>query len=909
MLDLDTALRLVGMRLGDRALIGPETVQLDLTDDCTNNCLGCWARSPLLKDEDHYDTLEKGALDLAFVRRLLPQLRDLRVRELFLGGGGDPLCHPDVVAVIREAKQNDLTVTLNTNFTLADEALVEQLIDAGLDRLFVSVWAGAAATYARLHPNKTEAAFHHLSRLLRRLAERKKERGIATPRVKLYEVINSLNLEEIPLMVAHGREVGADEVEFAVFDPIPRRTEMFTLDAKQIVHAVELAQHLPNESSPPVVHRELFLRRLQNIDAPKGAFDNGIVASIPCAAGWFYSRVTTVGQVHACLKAHRVPVGDLRRGDFAAAWFGAALGQFRAHTVRIDPYDFWLRQIGHDIDFALPGCFRVCDNLGQNQAIMRRVGELSPAENALLDVMTEAAREDASLARLEAIYRRHEPVVLHGDNDLVHALGDDAAPWDETLRRMRASSPQDPIRVPVTIANVARLDRLFALLREMTGRDLDPALAKLEPLPLASLPARWAAQLDALGEHAARANVRLDRADDGWRGVAQRFADAASGGDQAELLRALGAVTGTVFLGPRTFHLDVTNHCEADCAYCWFHGPLAETRDDPYRLTDANRHEQMPWPMFAALADDLAALGAREDVVLSGKGDPLSHPRIADMIRALKERGLAVTLFTGGHRLDESAIQAILDAELDLLYVSLSAASEATFARLHERLAPGTFGRITAAVSRLVELRRAAGKDRPRIVLVDVLTNRNDGEIADFARLAARLGVDHLRYQLAAIEPYNTELAIPPERLARLGARLAEAKSIAAAAGIAVVANIYLQTASVGMTDANWTEDRYRRLGCLAGFVFGRAWADGTLSFCCAPRPIGNLRERSFAAWWRSDTYDRVRLAARQLGRHPGFPLADGGPLWTDVCRRCPNYEGIERLREVLHGLGLPDRA
>lgn len=898
------------MRLGDRALIGPETVQLDLTDDCTNNCLGCWARSPLLKDEDHYDTLEKGALDLAFVRRLLPQLRALRVRELFLGGGGDPLCHPDVVEVIREARRHDLTVTLNTNFTLADEALVERLLAAGLDRLFVSVWAGTAATYARLHPNKTEAAFRHLTRLLRRLADRKRELGTATPHVKLYEVINALNFEELPAMVAHGREVGADEVEFAVFDPIPRRTERFTLDRGQIARAVELAQNLP--AGPPRVQRDLFLRRLQNVDAHKGAFDNGVVAALPCAAGWFFSRVTTVGQVHSCLKAHRVPAGDLRRDDFAAVWRGEAQRQFRAHTRRIEADDPWLRQIGHDIDFALPGCFRICDNLGHNQGVKQWLDGLSPADNRLLDALAAAARENASLERLEVIYFAQTTMeaggdmalTLHGDNAIVHALGPEAMPWEETLDRLRRLPPEAAIRVPVTIANVARLDRLFGLLRETTGRDLDPDAARLEARPLATLAERWPQRLAQIAARAARANVRLDWRDERWRRVIERVAAAASPDNEAELLRALGALTGRAFIGPRTFHLDVTNRCAADCVYCWFHSPLAAARDDPYRLTDADRDAEMPWPMFLSLADDLARLEAREDVVLSGKGDPLAHPRFGEMIRALKERGLAVTLFTGGYRLDDEAIRACLDSELDLLYVSLSAANEATFARLHQRPPAGMFDRITGAVARLVERRRAAGRDKPRVVLVDVLTARNDGEVADFARLAARLGVDHLRYQLAAIESYNAELAIPPERLARLPDALAEAKRLAAAAGVTVVENIDLQT---GAAAADWTGDRYLREGCLAGFVFGRAWADGTVSFCCAPRPVGNLRDRSFADWWQSDEYDRLRLAARELGRYPGQPLADGRPLWTDLCRRCPNYEGIERLRGVLRRLDSPE--
>jgi MoaA/NifB/PqqE/SkfB family radical SAM enzyme len=807
---------------------------------------------------------------------------------------------------------------------LADELFIDRLLDAGLDLLIVSLWAGTAPTYARLHPNKTEAAFHHLTSLLRYMADRKSALHQATPRVKAYHVICNLNHEEIPQMIEHGRAAGVDEVELAVLDPIPRRTDLFTLDEAQIARTLELVEALPAEGTP-FVHRELFTRRLRNIDARKGVFDNGIVASIPCAAGWFYSRITTVGQVHACLKAHRVAAGDLREHDLRAIWFGEGMNTFRRHTLHLDYDDPWLRNIGHDINFALPGCFRICDNLGHNQHLMKMAGGLTGAESEMIEAMTAAAQHGATVREIEDIYRRRLPdaqppvispfsppvtisreagLVLTGDNEFVHEASGASASWDEVIAGLRACGPNDPIRIPVSMHNVARLDRLFTLISETTGRAVDPASVTVAPRPVADLHGRWTTQLLRAREAAARHNIIVNMSASDWSQALWRIAGAARPDNEAELLRALGALTGTAFLGPRTFHLDVTNRCEADCAYCWFHSPFSEVRTDPHRLTPATREIAMDWPMFEALADDLVRLETKEDVVLSGKGDPLSHPRLADMVRALKARGLSVTLFTGGWRLNDEILHACLDAELDLLYVSLSAASEATFARLHSRLSPSAFGQIVAAVRRLVDLRRAARREKPRLVLVDVLTARNDDEVVAFARLAADLGVDHLRYQLAAIETYNTELALPAERRVKLPAALREARRVAEAAGVSVVDNIEFQTGEHG-DGADWTGDRYRELGCLAGYVFGRAWADGTLSFCCAPRPVGNLAERTFAEWWRSDEYDRLRLAARTIGRHANFPLADGTPLWTDVCRRCPNYEGIERLRHVLAELDL----
>jgi len=48
---------------------------------------------------------------------------------------------------------------------------------------------------------------------------------------------------------------------------------------------------------------------------------------------------------------------------------------------------------------------------------------------------------------------------------------------------------------------------------------------------------------------------------------------------EEELLRLLGIVVGKAFIGPAYFHLDISNSCNLNCSYCWFHSKIAPDRE------------------------------------------------------------------------------------------------------------------------------------------------------------------------------------------------------------------------------------------------------------------------------------------------------------------------------------------
>jgi MoaA/NifB/PqqE/SkfB family radical SAM enzyme len=902
MFDSDTALRLLGMQMRDRAFIGPEIVQIDLTDLCTNRCLGCWARSPMLREDDAYDTLTKGQLSTGFVLELLDQLAAINVRAIFFGGGGDPLCHDGFSEILRKAKALGFHCTVNTNLTQADAGVIDTFIEAGLDQLIVSLWAADREMYGLLHPDQPPETFDQVEQTIRAICEKKN--GPA-PHIKIYDVICATNHRQIPDMVQHARDLGVEEIEFSIFDPIPGRTDDQLLSRDQIDWVLELFEGF--ESKPPLtVTTDLFLRRLADPGATEGAYDRGLTDRPHCAAGWFYARVTTVGQVHSCLKAHRVPAGDLSDKPFESIWFDAPQNRFRENTVELDP---GLENIGHDLGFEGPGCFRICDNLGFNEHVARLTAGLSNEEKHVLDAMEKAARDGATVEQLREIHRagnRAEaaPIQIVADHPILHRGLDAKGDFEILCRSLETCAPDMQIIVSLGIENVARLPRILALIGKLTGRPVDAPIGQFSFSPLQDAHERIGPFLTTVIEKAAAWNIRIEPDTEKIQSVLSSFFDGLKRFSEPDLLRALGVLTNEQLVGPRTFHLDVANACNTNCAYCWFHSPYSVDRPDR-ELFDADwRKQMMPWEMFEGLVNDLVEVGCFEDVVLSGKGEPLLHPQITEMLVALKSRGIFTTLFTNGLKLVERIAETCIENRVDLLYVSLSAASREVFGNLQDKQSPEAFDAIVENIRTLVRKRNAIGARKPEVVLVDVLCNENVHEVIDFAKLGVELGVDHLRFQLAAIEPYNKPLAISDEQFKALPETIERAKEIARKAGVEVIANI---DAQLERGDPNWSGEKYLDRGCLSGWAFARAWADGSLSFCCSPKPIGGLAEQGFADWWRGEVYDRYRLAGKFLTQNRDLKFGDGTSLWTEICRRCPNYEGVGQVEKVLDHLNLLD--
>lgn len=120
-----------------------------------------------------------------------------------------------------------------------------------------------------------------------------------------------------------------------------------------------------------------FSRRFEAHDSEEdnAGQESAIVDSIPCYAGWIYSKITAEGDVIPCCKAHKKPMGNIYKDSFARIWNGKKQKLFRYKGKHCSKKDAYFS----DID-----CFKACDNLGMNLGFHEKIKSLNPKKKLAL---------------------------------------------------------------------------------------------------------------------------------------------------------------------------------------------------------------------------------------------------------------------------------------------------------------------------------------------------------------------------------------------------------------------------------------------------------------------------------------------------------------------------------------------
>ena len=215
--ELEQTLRLAGLR-------PPKTLTIAITGACNLNCSHCWVGAGEPKSAGHVTG--------ATVRRLMAEFADLGGEGVRLTGG-EPLCHPDWLALLRSARTTGFkTVSLQTNGTLLDDDSVAALRELDFPGLTIQAsFDGARASTHDLI--RGVGAFESLMQGVRRLVRE----GLG-PRVSIFFTEMRHNLEEIPAILELAAELGVGSVATGTVVLCGRAAE------ESLVAAPEPAQYL-----------------------------------------------------------------------------------------------------------------------------------------------------------------------------------------------------------------------------------------------------------------------------------------------------------------------------------------------------------------------------------------------------------------------------------------------------------------------------------------------------------------------------------------------------------------------------------------------------------------------------------------------------------------------------------------
>ena len=118
----------------------PLNLDIEPTNHCNLRCPFCYRTLAIQKESRIFE--RQGSLSVELFRLIIEQITEngkCMVPAIKLTHRGEPLLNQDLPELVRMAKRaGAVDVIVNTNGTLLSQALAEELLDAGLDRILFS---------------------------------------------------------------------------------------------------------------------------------------------------------------------------------------------------------------------------------------------------------------------------------------------------------------------------------------------------------------------------------------------------------------------------------------------------------------------------------------------------------------------------------------------------------------------------------------------------------------------------------------------------------------------------------------------------------------------------------------------------------------------------------------------------
>ena len=186
--------------------------------------------------------------------------------------------------------------------------------------------------------------------------------------------------------------------------------------------------------------------------------------------------------------------------------------------------------------------------------------------------------------------------------------------------------------------------------------------------------------------------------------------------------------------------IEPTDGCNLDCLTCF-----RNAWEEPVgRMTDET---------FAAIYAGLEQLPTLPTVYFGGIGEPLFHPRTTTWIRQVKELGARVELISNGTTLTAKNSRKLIDAGLDMLWVSLDGATPESYADI--RLG-AELPRVLENLDRFRKMRKGAHFPQPEMGIAFVAMKRNIDQLPALLKLGVQLGIKH--FSVSNVQPVNAAM-------------------------------------------------------------------------------------------------------------------------------------------------------
>ncbi len=302
------------------------------------------------------------------------------------------------------------------------------------------------------------------------------------------------------------------------------------------------------------------------------------------------------------------------------------------------------------------------------------------------------------------------------------------------------------------------------------------------------------------------------------------------------------------FAGPFAVTVDVTSRCNLRCLGCSTHSPYINRRTASNSLP-----EDLDIDLFERLCRELQEMGTHT-LVLCGDGEPLLHRQLLHIIRMAKRSGFRTVLLTNGTLIDETKARALVETGIDLVRISLWAATAEDYKSACPNAGKDYFSSTVSAARHLTSARDTSASPQPCVALHLILNRYSARSMDPFLDLVQETRCDSVSFSpLHTLFGQLDSFGLTKQEERVLDVRLSYAKKKLRALGLEHNIDEILKRYEVGA-------DVRQKVPCYIGWMQCRVKTDGTVQPCNPCRwQMGNIRERSLREIWTDPAYEAFR--------------------------------------------------
>src|SRR5262245_20317435 len=186
--------------------IYPDRVYVESTNYCNLKCIMCPTGLGVVRRP-------KGYMAMDLYRRVIDELGPL-VGSAVLHSWGEPLMHPSLFDMIRYGKRAGIRMETSTNITLLNDERAREVLDSGLDVLYLALDGATRETYERVRVN---ARWDRVLRNVDRFLDLKASRGART-RVVMQIIAMEETRRDVEAFVARWQRPEVEQVNVKHLD-------------------------------------------------------------------------------------------------------------------------------------------------------------------------------------------------------------------------------------------------------------------------------------------------------------------------------------------------------------------------------------------------------------------------------------------------------------------------------------------------------------------------------------------------------------------------------------------------------------------------------------------------------------------------------------------------------------------